>query len=157
MIEYQVDGNIRKTPAGVPISSYKPFFDVPTTLVAADNGAVCEFNTAAGQLYTLPAAQVGLSFRFIVRTTATSGVHRVACTTGDFFLGALAQATDGTYVTATNVANGTSHLAWEGNGSTTSGIVGDWFDILAISTTKWLVTAGYTTATGTEATFWKTS
>lgn len=127
------------------------------TLTTADHGAVCEFNTAAGYTYTLPAAERGLRFRFVVRTTITSSVARVACATGDFFVGTILQSTDGTYVTAPQDANGTTHLAWEGNGTTTGGIKGDWFDIVGLNDTQWLVCGGLNQATGSEATPWKTS
>ena len=152
-----VDGTTRANEDGVALQLLKTPKGAATTLTAEDHDTVCEFNTAAGYTYTLPAVKRGLKFRFVVRVTITSSNARVACATGDFFLGELAQATDGTYVTATQAANGTTHLAWEGNGSTTSGIKGDWFDIVGLNDTQWLVTAGYTTATGTEATFWKTS
>lgn len=126
------------------------------TLTAADNGAVCIFNAAAGFTYTLPSAEPGLRFRFQVQTTATSLVHRIACASGDFFLGTILQATDGTYTIAARDADGSTHLAWEGNGSTTGGIKGDWIEVVAISTSQWAV-SGYNSATGSEATPWKTS
>ena len=134
----------------------RPVFTAAATLTANDSGALCIFNLAAGFTYTLPAAQKGLHFKFIVQTTATSVVHRVACATGDFFLGSILQSTDGTFVTAPHDANGTTHLAWEGDGSTTGGIKGDWLEVTGISSTQWAV-SGYNQATGTEATPWKTS
>lgn len=129
---------------------------LPATLTADDNGAVCFFTTAAGQLYTLPLATPGLTFAFIVRTTCTSGVHRVACTTGDFFRGTFIQSTDGTFVTAPFDANGTTHLAWEGNGSTTSGIKGDFLYVVS-SGGIWEVMHAIGAGTGTESTPWKTT
>jgi hypothetical protein len=127
------------------------------TLTAADSGSVIMFNNATGYAVTLPPAAVGLTFRVFVNVTVTSGVARLACATGDFFSGTLFQGTDTTYLPAARVANGTTHLAWEGDGSTTSGIAGDWFDIVATSSTVWQVIGGLCSATGTEATFWKTS
>ena len=127
------------------------------TLTAADAGSVIMFNNATGYAVTLPPAAEGLTFRVFVNVTVTSGVARLACATGDFFSGTLFQGTDTTYLPAARVANGTTHLAWEGNGSTTSGIAGDWFDIVATSSTVWQVIGGLCSATGTEATFWKTS
>lgn len=126
------------------------------TLTADDSGAVCLFNAAAGFTYTLPPVQVGLQFEFWVSTTVTSIVARIACATGDFMLGTILQSTDGTFVTAPHDANGTSHLAWEGNGSTTGGIKGDWVKLVGLSDTQWAVT-GYNQATGTEATPFKTT
>ena len=78
--------------------------------------------------------------------------------TGDFFRGTLLQGTDTTYLPAARVANGTSHLAWEGNGTSTSGVAGDAFRIVAVSDTIWqVVSMGILSASGSEATFWKTS
>jgi hypothetical protein len=127
------------------------------TLTAADSGSVIMFNNATGYAVTLPAAQAGLNFRVTVNTTVSSGNARLACASGDFFRGTLFQGTDTTYLPAARVANGTTHLAWEGNGSTTSGIAGDWFDIVAVDDTIWQVTGGLCAASGAEATFWKTS
>lgn len=126
------------------------------TLTAAQSGGVFAFNAAAGFLYTLPAAVAGLMYTFVVETTVTSGVARVACASGDFLLGTILQGTDGTFVLSPQDANGTTHLAWEGNGTTTGGIKGDFFSVVAISGTQWRVW-GLNTATGTEATPFKTS
>ena len=133
-----------------------PVVDAPATLTAAQSGALCVFDTAAGMLYTLPDAVAGMSFKFIVTTTCTSGVHRIACGSGDFLLGTILQSTDGTYVTAPQDANGSTHLAWEGNGGTTGGIKGDWVEVRALSGSQWYVW-GFNQATGTEATPFKTS
>ena len=127
------------------------------TLTAADSGGIILFNNATGYTVTLPAAQAGLNFRVTVNTTVSSGVARLACASGDFFRGTLMQGTDTTYLPAARVANGTTHLAWEGNGSSTSGIAGDWFDIVAVDDTIWQVTGGLCSGSGSEATFWKTT
>lgn len=137
-------------------TKHRPIKTAAATLTASDSGAMCVFNAAAGFTYTLPAAEAGLWFDFIVQTTATSLVHRVACTSGDFLLGTILQGTDGVYTIAAQDANGTTHLAWEGDGSTTGGIKGDWFRVTAISATQWAIN-GYNSATGAEATPFKTS
>lgn len=127
------------------------------TLTAADSGGVILFSNATGYTVTLPAAQAGLNFRVNVLTTVSSGVARLACASGDFFRGTLFQGTDTTYLPAARTANGSTHLAWEGNGTSTSGIAGDWFDIVAVDDTIWQVTGGLCAASGSEATFWKTT
>jgi hypothetical protein len=134
----------------------RPVKTAAATLVAADAGALCIFNTAAGQLYTLPTPVAGLWFEFVVQTTATSLVHRVACSVGAFLLGTILQSTDGTYTVAARTANGSTHLAWEGDGSTTGGIIGDHFWVTALSTTQWEI-YGTNSATNTEATPFKTT
>jgi hypothetical protein len=160
----EIDGKTYPIPLGDPASfaSYSPggnFRNVKTaaaTLTAADSGALCLFNAAAGFTYTLPAAKKGLYFDFIVTTTVTSSVARIACASGDFLLGTILQGTDSTYTQAARSADGATHLAWEGNGSTTGGIVGDTVHVVAISDTQWAVW-GYNNATGTEATPFKTT
>jgi len=128
----------------------------PATLSANESGAICYFTTAAGQLYTLPPCAPGLVFEFYVQTTATSGVHRIACATGDFLKGTVLQGTDSTFTQAAVTANGSTHLAWEGNGSTTGGILGDSIRVQGQDDTIWQI-SGVNTATGTEATPFKTS
>lgn len=126
------------------------------TLTAADSGAVCVFNNATGFTYTLPAAEAGLRFTFVVQTTVTSGVARVACASGDFLLGTILQIIDTSFAPTARDANGTTHLAWEGDGSTTGGIKGDFFHVQAINASQWQIW-GINTATGSEATPFKTS
>lgn len=126
------------------------------TLTADESGALCIFNAAAGFTYTLPAAVTGLWFEFLVTVTATSSVHRIACATGDFLLGAILQSPDSTDAVARRAADGTADLAWEGNGTTTGGYIGDWVRVTAISGTQWVI-QGLNTATGTEATPIKTT
>jgi hypothetical protein len=136
--------------SGTVVAS-RPVLQTATTLTTAHNGSLCLFDTAAGQLYTLPAAAEGLYFDFMVLVTATSLVHRVACASGDFLLGSFIQSTDGTYTSAAHAADGATHLAWEGNGTTKGGLIGDWLRVHAISATQWAVW-GMGRATGAEAT-----
>lgn len=128
----------------------------PATLTAADSGALCVFDTAAGMLYTLPAAAAGLWFDFEVSASCTSGVHRIACAAGDFLVGTILQIIDTTFAPTARTADGTTHLAWEGNGSTTGGLIGDFIRVTAISASQWAV-SGINTATGAEATPFKTT
>lgn len=141
---------------GSNVVNGRQVIDAAKTLTADDCGALCLFNLAAGFTYTLPAAEKGLWFEFLVTVTATSAVHRVACATGDFLLGAILQSPDGTDDVITVAANGTTHLAWEGSGTDTGGIIGDNFKVTAISGSQWVI-QGINTATGSEATPFKTS
>lgn len=139
-------------------TTIRPTYSTTTVLTAADSGAHCIFSVTTVTTFTLPAAATGLHFKFSCGATAagTADIFRIVCTSGDFFLGSFIQSTDGTYTTAAHAANGTTHLAWEGNGSTTGGLAGDWLEVTAISGTQWAV-YGFGRATGTEATPWKTS
>lgn len=122
------------------------------TLTAADSGALCVFNSAAGDIYTLPVPTAGLWFDFVVVVTATSNNQKVITSQAtEFLLGTFVQSTDGTYTSALQSANGSSIRAWTGNGSTTGGIKGDWFRVTAISATQWVIW-GMGSATGSEAT-----
>lgn len=127
------------------------------TLTAADSGALCVFNSAAGDLYTLPVPEAGLWFDFVVTVTITSNAAKVITDSAStFLLGTFVQSTDGTYTSALHSANGTTHRAWSGNGTSTGGIKGDWFRLTAISATQWVI-VGMGSATGSEATPFATS
>lgn len=154
--EVIVNGNEETSPAGVPITSFRKVIAEAKTLTADDNGALLSFNAAAGYTITLPAAQKGLWFDVSVDTTVTSVVARLACATGDFFIGTILQGQPTTFTQTARTANGSTHLAWEGNGSTTGGIIGDNMQIVAQDDTKWFI-RGLNTATGSTATPFKTS
>jgi hypothetical protein len=126
------------------------------TLTADESGALCLFSTAAGYTYTLPAAAPGLWFDFLITTTITSVAAKVICASGDFILGSFLQSPDGTDAVAAHAANGSTHVAWSANGTTTGGYAGDSFRLTAISTTQWVI-QGLGLATGSEATPFATS
>lgn len=134
----------------------RPVKTAAATLTEADNGALCLFNLAAGFTYTLPAASPGLWFEFQVTVTVTSVAAKLICASGDFLIGHFIQSTDGTYTSAAHAANGTDIVSWNGNGSTTGGLVGDWFRVTAISDSQWAI-YGMGRATGNEATPFATS
>jgi len=126
------------------------------TLTANESGALCLFTTAAGYTFTLPPAEVGLTYDFVVHTTITSVGAKVICSSGDFLVGNFIQSTDGTYTSTSHAANGTTIVSWVGNGTTTGGYIGDWFRVTAISDTQWHI-FGMGRATGAEATPFATS
>ena len=154
--EYLVNGNEKTTNAGTPMRSNRKTIAEATTLTAEDNGALLIFDAAAGYTITLPAAQKGLWFDVTVDTTVTSSVARLACATGDFFKGTILQGQPSTFTQTARTANGTTHLAWEGNGTTTGGIIGDNMQIVAESDSVWRI-RGLNTATGSTGTPFKTS
>lgn len=134
----------------------RPVKTAAATLTRAESGAFCLFSTAAGYTYTLPDAEAGLWFEFYVGVTITSVAAKVVTASGDFLLGNYIQSTDGTYTSASHLADGSTITSWNGNGSTTGGLVGDWLRVVAISGTQWSV-YGMGRATGTEATPFATS
>jgi hypothetical protein len=128
------------------------------TLLASESGAECFFNSAAGDIYTLPTCASGLRYKFSVGTTITSNAAKViTASASEFILGSFIQSTDGTYTTAAQAANGSTIRAWSGNGTTTGGLAGDSFELVGISATQWEMRAGQGRATGSEATPFATS
>ena len=154
--EQRVNGNDKTDVNSVPLSPARRVIARAVTLTADDNGAHLVFDAAAGYTITLPPAQPGLFFSVSVDTTVTSVVARLACATGDFFKGTILQGADTTFTQVAVTANGTSHLAWEGNGSTTGGFIGDSMQIVANASRQWRV-RGLNSATGATATPFKTS
>lgn len=136
--------------------SFRKVYSAATTLTEADSGALLRFNTAAGYTYTLPSAVAGMEFEVVVDTTITSVGARVECASGDFMIGTILQGQPTTFTQTARTANGSTHLAWAGNGTTTGGIIGDHMWFTAISDTQWEV-RGLNTATGSTATPFATS
>lgn len=140
-----------------PVSPIRTIKAAAATLTEADNGALLVFDAAAGYTITLPTgAAIGSWFNVTVDTTVTSVVARLACPTGEFFKGTILQGQPTTFTQTARTANGTSHLAWEGNGTTTGGIIGDNMQVVKDSLTTWRI-RGLNTATGSTATPFKTS
>ncbi len=127
------------------------------TLLPEESGALCLFNLAAGFTFTLPTAAKGLWFEFQVTVSVTSSTAKlITASASEFLLGHFVQSTDGTFTQAFHAANGSTIRAWNGNGSTTGGLVGDWFRVVGLSATQWAI-IGWGSATGTEATPFATS
>lgn len=140
-----------------PVAPIRVVKTAAATLTEADNGALLSYSTAAGYTYTLPTnAAIGTWFDVSVDTTITSSVARLACPTGEFLKGTILQGQPTTFTQTARTANGSTHLAWEGNGTTTGGIIGDNMQVVKDSLTTWLI-RGLNTATGSTATPFKTS
>ena len=127
------------------------------TLVPKEAGALCLFDTAAGCIYTLPTPVIGMRFQFGTSITRTSNAHKVITSlatefiTGGVFLGNSAAATGEFFA-----ADGTTIRAVSSNGTTTGGIIGDAYELIAISTTVWFC-RGVLNQTGTAASPFATS
>lgn len=156
-VEYQVNGNEKSVGAGAaPLRSYRKVIAEAKTLTAEDNGALLIFDAAAGYTITLPPAAKGLWFDVTVDTTVTSVAAVLACATGDFFKGTILQGQPTTFTQTARTANGSTHLKWSGNGTTTGGIIGDKMQVVAESDTVWRI-SGINSATGSTATPFATS
>ena len=124
-------------------------------LTAGDSGALCVFDTAAGQIYTLPvigANDVGMFFDFVVTVTGTSNAYSVDTGSAANFIG-------GGIIGASTTAGGAdafpatiaSHVSMDLDAAETGWLIGGAFTFTAISTTEWAV-GGYTQGSGTLAT-----
>lgn len=122
------------------------------TLLQSEHGSTCLFDSAAGNIYTLPTPVVGLSFTFVQTVSVTSNASKVITSGSTVFLvggvmsANLSLAESGDFF----VANGTTHVAISQNGTDTGGLVGGVFTVTAISSTKWAIT-GVNCGSGTNA------
>lgn len=132
------------------------------TLTAAQSGSTALFDRAAGIVYTLPAPEVGLLYKFFVSTTITSNAAKIITNAAAVYLlgnvltntvGATPAAADGP---KTFAGNGSTHIAISMSGTTTGGIIGTWIECECISSTLWAV-RGVVCASGTIATPFATS
>jgi hypothetical protein len=112
------------------------------TLTAAMSGQTMLFDAAGATAYALPAiaaADVGVYFDFYTTVTAT-GNHTITAQTGDLLVGSALMGVTGAdiEVFAPDVSD---DLIITQNGSTTGGIAGSWVRVVALSATRWGVTA----------------
>lgn len=127
------------------------------TLTAQQSGSTVLFDRAAGIVYTLPAPQVGLKFRFMTTVTITSNAAKVVTDAGTTLLiGNIVSNTAATTPSASDgpktfAANGSSHVAVSMNGTTTGGIIGSLVEFECVSSTQWAVN-GVILASGIIAT-----
>ena len=119
-------------------------YATPIVLTAAQSGSVILVNDAAGLDFTLPAiaaADIGITYRFVVTTTVTSNNFRVTAAAGDFLNGGVWIADFDTANTgAYFAANGAADLVCTMNGSTKGGKKGTVVEFTAITATGWYVT-----------------
>jgi hypothetical protein len=127
-------------------------------LLASESGSLCLFDVAAGVVYTLPeiarTEQIGMYFDFatIVTITSNAGTVITKDTSTEFILGTIfGYTTDVTEIDGFE-ANGSTHVKIATNGSTTGGVIGDYYRLTAISLTQWLITGHVFCGTATPAT-----
>ncbi len=150
------------TITGTKQGGTKNVISTASTLTAANSTSLCVFSTAAGQIYTLPAPVVGLTFDFFVQTTATSLSHKVITSGASIYLvGAISYGILDTTPAANpgpkfTAADGSSIVSIAMNGSTTGGVQGTYFTVTCISATLWLI-SGLVIASGTISTPFATS
>lgn len=122
------------------------------TLTAEESGGLFLFDRAAGVVYTLPAPVIGMQFEFATTVTATSNAHKVITNAATVFMLGMVQVVGGTTESTVSADfNGTTHVAISMNGSTTGGVVGDRFKVVALSATQWYI-SGIASGSGAVAT-----
>ncbi len=134
-----------------------------TTLTAAMSGAVMLFDSAAGITYTLPAPAVGLSFDFRWTVTQTSSNHIVVTDAGTTFIGGGVTTFSGADVTPSATlgpkffpANGTTHIKFTSNATTSGTAIGSWLNFVCYDSTHWTATGVVDSPSGTIVTPWST-
>lgn len=127
------------------------------TLLPRESGALVLFDRAAGIVYTLPAPVVGMTFEFATTVTITSNAAKIITNAATvFLLGTVDILINTSATTLAALGNGTSHVALSSNGTTTGGVQGDRYRVVAISTTQWLI-EGQVSGSGSIATPFATS
>ena len=116
------------------------------TLREDQSGSVILSDRAAGIVFTLPSAKVGLKYTFIVSTSITSNNFKViTSSTSQFLQGTVLIGVEATTPGANPgpklfSGDGSTHVAITQNGTTTGGIKGTRIVLECISSTVWNVT-----------------
>lgn len=131
------------------------------SLSAFDSGSTVLMDRAAGIVFTLPTAQPGLVFDFIVTTSVTSNAYKVITAVGTELLtgGYTSIDTDSANAAAVFTGNGSTHVAVNmtaAGSNALGGIKGTSLRFTCLSSTLWEV-EGTVMCGGTPATAFATS
>lgn len=128
------------------------------SLTAAQSGGTIYLDKADGVVITLPAASVGLSYRFVVVTSVTSNAYKLSTATQgtEFFDGTINSLQDSAVASAVFSGDGSTTDNFSMNGTTTGGLVGTMIRVSCTVANKWTVD-GFVRASGTEATPFSTT
>jgi len=108
----------------------------PVTLTAAQCGQAFALDAATGVVYLMPATQapVGCTYDFYVTVSVTSNSHEIETNNAaHFFQGG--PALIAAAATSLFTCNGTTHIAFKTNGTTTGGLVGSHIRVVVVSST----------------------
>jgi hypothetical protein len=126
---------------------------VDTTLTAADSGNTYLVDASSGLDITLPSANPGVVFKFIIKSVTGTGRTQIIAASGDYVYGKA--------VVTSNTATGQSRVQTQAkdqsinaiqldpDASSKGGNVGDVVEVLAVDSTDWLVNANLTTSSST--------
>jgi hypothetical protein len=120
----------------------------------SESGDLFLMDTATGQTFTLPVGVVGLKYEFLTTVDLTSGAYAVLCSTataGDFMVGSVSGAIEATATDEWHFANGTTHLGFSANATTTGGLIGSTLTVECVAANLWKV-SGVQSCTATPAT-----
>ncbi len=111
------------------------------TLTADDSGKTIVLDKADGVAVALPVTEVGLKFKFFVKTTVTSvGYILTAGKTTDLFIGAVTMVdTDSSDTHTDQVPDVSDDDVMTLNGTTTGGLIGTCFELECIAEGRWWV------------------
>lgn len=123
-----------------------------TTLTAQQSGALVLMDAAAGYTITLPTPVAGMYFEFLQTVTQTSSTQKIITSAATvFLLGEVLTYTTATASPAGFAFDGTTHIAYASNGTTSGGIIGTRLIMTALSATVWAIT-GTVVGSGTIVT-----
>lgn len=141
-----------------PLRGMADVFDLQSaaTLEPYQSGAIISLDNATGFTVTLPVAQFGMRFTFVIYTAVTIGtVKIITADTSTFLYGSISiPVAAGTQTVF--FADGSTHRSINLNGTTTGGLVGGRFVLEAFDTVSWMV-SGVVKGSGTVATPFATS
>ncbi len=128
------------------------------TLKVSESGALCLFNTAAGQTYVLPAIgsnDVGVNFEFIVTLDGTAGAYSVTTDASTTFLvGGVDSMSDALAEGGgMHEADGTTDLNFTADSDVTGRMVATQIFLTALSSTQWSITGTISTEGTTTTPF----
>ncbi len=122
---------------------------------AEHDGRIILFDTAGGSVITLPAATgLGTHFTCIVSVTVTSATHQIVTDSdSDEFIGHVYQVDSDTSdaIAAYPGIAADNFDVISMNGTTTGGLLGDWIELVDVSTGNWAIKM-FTNGNGTVAT-----
>jgi hypothetical protein len=139
---------------GVGIQSSASLGGTPVTLTSAQCGQAFALDAATGVVYILPATlpPIGCVFDFYVTTSVTSNSDEIETgAAAHFFQGTPTYVVGAGGNAAAFYCNGTSHIAFKTNGTTTGGLQGSHIKVTVISPTV-AVLDGLNSGSGTLAT-----
>lgn len=129
-------------------------YGATATLSVDDTFSTILLDRAAGTIFTLPLAVAGLIYDFEVTVSVTSNNYKVITGAATEFL--VGSYSSQAAALATFAGNGTTHIAFTMNGTTTGGLIGTRLRFKCLSATRWSV-EGINQGSGTGATAYATS